>query len=466
MVYEYTKRNKAMPSFMLNILLFLLISIFYFPINVFSQNALWVWGGNCSGQLGCANEMDCPAASWGYWGGPILIGDISNVNSIAAGGAHSLATDINGNVWAWGINYSGQLGTNNDVSTDYPVQVLNLTDVISVASGSVGSVALRTDGTVWQWGFFGTNPCWDCGPPHGFKIPVLVDGLYNIIAIAAGCDHAMALKNDGTVWAWGANYTGQLGDGTNIDSGIPVQVVGLTNVVAIDGGGGHSLALKNDGTVWTWGGVPAQVANLSEVVAISAGTDHSFAIESDGSLWAWGGNHFGQLGDGTTVNSTAPIKNLNLSNVTAISGGEDFSVAATSDGTVWAWGRNIWGELGNGTTNDSLLPVQVSNVNGIAKLSAGWMHTLALRVNPPVVGSIKTLKDPFRIKVEGNYFQDGLKVYIGSDLEPWPHVDYKNDGKIIINGGNKLKRKIPKGISTQLRFVNPDGGEATFNFIR
>ncbi len=460
---RYYKSSTSKVEFIIFCAL-LLAAVLFPSIPTLSQNSVWAWGGNCSGQLGCANEADCPGSSWGDWGGPIELSAISNISTISAGFGHSLVNGQDGMVWAWGNNCSGQLGTDNTTSTDYPVQVLNLKEVIAVACGNYGSVGLKTDGTVWQWGFFGTDPCPDCGCPDGFKIPTKVAGLSNVIAVSAGNFHAVALKNDGTVWAWGANYGGQLGDGTTIDREIPVQVVGLENIIAIT----FCRALRNDGTVWRWGGCcfPAQqMADLYDITAISSGT-HSLAIKNDGTLWAWGNTRTGQWGDGTTPRPDVRVHFLNLPPVFAASAGDSFSVAATGDGKVWAWGANFWGQLGDGTTNESHVPIQVSNVNDVTKLSAGWVHTLALQTTPPVINSIKKIKDPFRVKICGASFHNNLKIYIADSLVPWENVRVLNENCIILKKGVNLKSQFPKNQCMAIKIVNDDGGYALTEFCR
>ncbi|NMC00696.1 MAG: hypothetical protein GYA35_10490, partial [Thermoanaerobaculaceae bacterium] len=211
-------------------------------------------------------------------------------------------------------------------------------------------------------------------------------------AITGGYYHSLALKSDGTVWAWGHNNYGQLGDGTTTDRLTPVQVQNLTNIVAIAGGSSHSLALKSDGTVWAWGYnnygqlgdgtttnrlTPIQVQNLTNIVAITGGGSHSLALKSDGTVWAWGYNRYGQLGDGTTTNRYVPIQVQNLTNVIAIAGGGSHSLALKSDGTVWAWGRNNYGQLGDGTTTARNTPVQVQNIANVNSVAAGNSHSFA-----------------------------------------------------------------------------------------
>ena len=189
-------------------------------------------------------------------------------------------------------------------------------------------------------------------------------------ALAGGGYHSLAVKNDGTVWAWGRNDFGQLGHGPTEDSRHPAPVNGLSGVVAVAAGLWHSLALKADGTLWGWGRGdsgqlgdvaaatiqrPSPIAGLSNVVALAAGVSHSLALKSDGAVWTWGGNDFGQLGDGTTNNRSIPAPVEGLSNAVAMAAGNRFSLALTGDGAVWAWGDNNSGQLGDG------VPVTVTN---------------------------------------------------------------------------------------------------------
>jgi len=213
--------------------------------------------------------------------------------------------------------------------------------------------------------------------------------------VGAGRDHSLALKSDGTVWAWGYNYNGELGDGTRTIRQTPVQVLNLTNVKAVAGGYNHNLAIKNDGTVWAWGAnhygqlgdgtttdrnTPVQVSGLTGVIAVAGGADHSLALKGDGTVWAWGENDSGQLGDGTATDRLTPVQVTGLSGVVSIGAGSMHSVALRGDGTVWAWGENNWGQLGDGTsTIQKLTPVKVSCPTGIQSIAVGAAFSLALR---------------------------------------------------------------------------------------
>ncbi|MEO8732755.1 MAG: T9SS type A sorting domain-containing protein, partial [Flavobacteriales bacterium] len=202
-------------------------------------------------------------------------------------------------------------------------------------------------------------------------------------------------KMDSTVWAWGINTYGTIGNGTNIDSNVPLQVDSLTGIVAISEGAAHSIALAKDGTVWAWGlnyygqlgngtntdtNVPTQVDSLSGVVAIAGGGSHTLALKGDGTVWAWGANISGQLGNGTGTNSNIPVQVASLTGITAIATCEDISLALKNDGTVWSWGGNGNGELGNGTTTyDNTVPLQMVSLTGVVAVAAGIFHTLALK---------------------------------------------------------------------------------------
>ncbi|MGE3840549.1 MAG: chitobiase/beta-hexosaminidase C-terminal domain-containing protein [Vicinamibacterales bacterium] len=210
--------------------------------------------------------------------------------------------------------------------------------------------------------------------------------------VAGGGSHSLALREDGTVWGWGLNSGGQVGDGTTTQRKTPVMVEGLSGVMGVAAGQHHSLAVRQDGTVVAWGtnsngqigdgtttarSWATAVSGLSTVLAVAAGANHSLALKTDGTVMAWGKNTNGQLGDGTTTQRTTPVSVSNLANVVAIAAGEAFSVAALADGTVWAWGLNTNGQLGDGTTTQRTTPVRSGPLTGITQVAAGRAHALA-----------------------------------------------------------------------------------------
>ena len=195
-----------------------------------------------------------------------------------------------------------------------------------------------------------------------------VTGLSNVVSVAAGDNYTFAVKSDGTVWAWGWNAYGQLGDGTTYQRVTPVQVSGLRGVVAVTAGTYSTFALKNDGTVWGWGNnsygqlgngsgtssVPVRSGMIYDVVAIAAGQMYGEALKADGTVWGWGDNGYGQLGNGTTSGATVvPTQAIGVSNAIAIATGQKHTVVLRADGTVMTCGSNTNGQLGDRTTSMS-----------------------------------------------------------------------------------------------------------------
>ena len=315
-----------------------------------------------------------------------------------ANGQYSLTVDRNAtyNLRFRKAGYDEQTLTNINV-VDSTIALPNVAVAINavpftttpmIATGSYHSVVLKSDGTVWTWGRNHRGQLGD-GTTTNRTTPIQVQNLNNVTAITAGDYHTVALKSDGTVWEWG--------DSSSRTS--PVQVQNLNNVTAIVAGNAHIIALKSDGTVWAWGNnsfdqlgdgtttnrdAPTQVQNLSNVKSISTVTHHTIALKTDGTVWAWGWNYYGQLIDGTTTDRCTPVQIQNLSNVIAIAAGENHSVALRSNGTVWAWGSNWFYQLGDGTDTARTTPVQVQNLSNVTSVTAGARFSVALRSNGTV----------------------------------------------------------------------------------
>jgi alpha-tubulin suppressor-like RCC1 family protein len=250
-----------------------------------------------------------------------------------------------GQVLAWGSNTKGQLGETSASFLNTPTRIPSLENIIALAQGSAAnhSLALREDGSVWAWG---SNKAGQLGIGNAdvshLTIPKMIEGVYGIVALAVGRNHSVALKDDGSVWTWGDNSYGQLG-------------------------------LYNQKTSLT----PVKVEGLSDIVSVVAGYHHTLALRKDGTVWAWGKNINGQLGNGTNETNHIPSQVQNLTNVVYISSGAAHCMALKGDGTVWAWGWNDYGQLGNGNFQSLNLPTQLP-VGNIVKIAAGGLHTIAL----------------------------------------------------------------------------------------
>ncbi|HEX7122900.1 MAG TPA: chitobiase/beta-hexosaminidase C-terminal domain-containing protein [Gemmatimonadaceae bacterium] len=334
------------------------------------HGTLWGWGADGYGQLGQGSTATARPM-------PVQI-TISSVIAVAAGTYSSYALGADGVVWAWGANGSGQLGNGSTVQSSTPVPVNELTGIVAIAAGDTFAFALKDDGTLWAWGDNAFGQLGD-GTTVRRTAPVQVISLgASVSGISAASQHAHALKSDGTVWSWGSNGSGQLGDGTATTRTTPVPSIDLAaimvDVVLVRAAPFKAFAFTSVPSLWGWGynqygqladgttanrSRPVQSA-FAGAIDIRGGVSHTVALKSDGSVWTWGYNNSGQLGDGTTTQRTTPAP-VNGVEAVAVASGTYSVVAVSADGRVWTWGRNSSGQLGDGTTTNSLSPVQISD---------------------------------------------------------------------------------------------------------
>jgi alpha-tubulin suppressor-like RCC1 family protein len=350
-------------------------------------NAVW------TRQSGSAGDDSAQAVTADGGGNAYLVGyvpnDVVTGASLGSNDVLLLKYDASG-----ALVSRRQLGASGSASSDWGLAVaadrgmgLYVGGFVSGALGTGTASGGRDAAVVKYQDGCEANTSGQCALGYGWGRP-------GWQAVAAGIYYSLGVRADGTVRTWGANYSGQLGDGTTSDRSVPVEVAGLSGMMHLAAGESHALAVASNGTVQAWGDnlygqlgdgsgvdriVPGVVPGLAGITSVAAGYWHSLALASDGSVKAWGNNTYGQTGDGTTNHRMAPVSVVGLSSVAAIASGRFHSLALRSDGTVYAWGRNTNGQLGDGTISTRLSPVQVPGLSGIVAITAGENHSLALR---------------------------------------------------------------------------------------
>ena len=346
-----------------------------FSMLLLSSGVVLAAGNGSAGQMGNGTTQN--AARFG------AVSGLTGVRRIAAGGRHALALSHGGVVWAWGYNSVGQLGTggiSSGVNSIYPVPA-GVSGVSAIAAGQYHSLALKSDGTVWTWGFNTSGQLGGDCMLTSRAVPAQVGGLANVIAIAAGAHHSLAITGDGALWVWGANDKGQLGDGTTIATCAPVKLNLIANAIAVAGGGAHTLALTQSGALYAWGAnARGQVGDATNIdkstptligsgyTGIAAGREHSFALKLGGTAFAWGLNDASQLGDGTLIDRNAPTALADQSGYVSMAGGGRHSGAITRFGEALLWGYNADGQLGNRSSGTTPTPISITPVRGTVRI--------------------------------------------------------------------------------------------------
>jgi alpha-tubulin suppressor-like RCC1 family protein len=356
---------------------------------------LWTWGYSNYGQLG--ENITTTRAS------PVqTISGGTNWKLISCGGYHTAAIKTDGTLWSWGRNQYGQIGNNTQVSVSSPVQTIaGGTNWKSISCGKFNISAIKTDGTLWSWG---VNYLGQLGDNTALlrSSPVqTIAGGTNWKLVSSNSYHTAAIKTDGTLWTWGMNTSGQLGDNTIATKSSPIQTISAgTNWKLISVGYYYTAAIKTDGTLWTWGkndygqlgdntvahkSSPVQtIAGGTNWNLISAGNYHIAANKTDGTLWTWGYNGYGQLGDNTLTNNSSPVQTIaGGTNWKTFDCGDYYTTAIKTDGTLWGWGYNQFGQLGdntNGAASHKSSPVQtISGGTNWKSVACGNYHTAAIR---------------------------------------------------------------------------------------
>jgi len=286
------------------------------------DGTMWSWGENYGGTLGNGTTVNISS--------PVQIGLNSVWVDVKTNGVHAFAKKNNNTLWSWGVNYNGILGDNTTVNKSSPVQVGADSDWAEFATGEGFGAAIKENGTLWIWGnnydgVFGNNS--DSWPADNRSSPIQIGSDTNWAQVSCGEYCMAAIKNDGSLYAWGENNYGILGDGTTDSRSSPVQI-------------------GSD----TW-----------KQISLSPENNQAFAlaIKSNGTLWAWGRNDDGQLGDNTTIYKSSPIQIGSETSWSYVAASRRTSYGIKADGSLWAWGYNDEGQLGNENTVSTSSPVQI-----------------------------------------------------------------------------------------------------------
>ena len=415
---------------------------------------------------------------------------VGETHADTAGGYHTCVVKSDGTVYCWGTNWDGNLGNGSTDSSPLPVQVRGvggsgyLTGITQVSEGVSNTCAVKSDGTVYCWGANWSGQLGNNSTGRS-SLPVQVldtDGYGNlagVVQVAVGAESSCAAKTDGTVFCWGFNGDGELGNNSTSGSRIPVQVAGvsgsgnLTNISQIAAGDYNTCALKSDGTVFCWGNgengelgnnnsrssfVPVQVVGMGGISQISVGSYHSCALRSDGSAFCWGANWYGELGNNSNDSSNAPVQVQGvdgsgyLADVSQLSSGKNHSCAVKSDGAVFCWGNNGDGEMGDNTYDQRLTPVQVldadgsSNLGGVGKILSGYYHNCAIKLDGSVfcwgqdsynqLGNNDTSNSPIPVQVVGPVLNNYLSNINQINARWGSACSAKSDGSAFCWGQN------------------------------
>lgn len=326
---------------------------------------------------------------------------------VRAGGSFGIAVDVQGGVWGWGDNASGQLGTGNNKRAYMPIPAaagLDGSRIADVSCGNVSTLFLMDDGTVYTCGYnnYGQQGLPD-GPSHVFE-PTQIPGLENIAQIACGFGQCLARTATGEVYAWGRNSNGQLGNGEKKNARTPVKLA-LENIVDIQCGGKYCMAMDADGNIWGWGDneygqlvdasnykdivTPVQLSISGRFTMIACGGDVAFGLDAEGVLWAWGRNDYWQLGtDQVNGKTNAPVQvmlpeGLDIAQVFAYS---SHTAALTRDGGLWTWGGVYHGQVGNGSRPWRDLPREACPESGVVDAAVGSLQSYILCSDGTVMG--------------------------------------------------------------------------------
>lgn len=341
------------------------------------DGSLWGWGWNSSGQLAGGTNA--------FYQDPIPIAPTKRWRTVVAGGQHSLGIGDDGTLWGWGENDCGQLGNGTYATQPFPIQIGKDNDWLLVEAADLYTLALKTNGTLWAWGY-----------SYGV-VPRQFGTASNWVAVSAGGNdgHCLGIRADGSLWGWGDNESGQLGLGSVLPRSIwpnPVKIGHDNSWVAVSGAQSYSLALKADGTLWSWGAndygslgnsrplQPQRIGADSDWATLAPGTYCSLAVKTNGTLWGWGTASAGDFGVGSPAGTyfAVPTRLGSNDNWFMAANASSSTLALQNDGTLWASGANYNGVLGVGDASPRLSLVPTSAPLSWRFFSLSGYHTLGI----------------------------------------------------------------------------------------
>jgi alpha-tubulin suppressor-like RCC1 family protein len=353
---------------------------------------LFTWGINSQGQLGLGDGYGTNRSS------PVQVGALTDWSQTSGGFNFCAAIKANATLWSWGQNNQGQLGLNDVADRSSPVQVGALTDWNQISAGRYHCAAVKTNGTLWTWGY-GSFGRLGHNNTVNRSSPVQVGALTDWSQVSAGNQFCAAIKTNGTLWTWGNNEYGQLGQNTSysLSRSSPVQVGALTDWSQIATGLWFCAAIKTNGTLWTWGrnitgnlgqnisftinrSSPVQVGALTDWLQVSTGQNFCAAIKTNGSLWSWGNNTAGELGLNDVAYRSSPVQVGALTDWSQVSGGAAFCAAIKTNATLWSWGYNGSGQLGQGNVIRRSSPVQVGSLTSWSSVGQGFNRGFSVAI--------------------------------------------------------------------------------------
>jgi len=418
------------------------------------MSKLWLWGNNGDGTLGDNTTNDKSSPVQTVTGG-------TNWLQVAGGYDMTLALKDDGTMWSWGRDDSGDLGLNNATNRSSPCQIGTDTDWVSIsASNWYWGICsgIKNDGSLWLWGYNNSGNLGD-NTTNAKSSPVqTVTGGNNWESASHSGYHSAAIKTDGTLWIWGGNEYGELGNDDTTDVSSPIQTItGGSNWAQVSCSRDNTAAIKDDGSLWVWGrngdgqlgtnntqtvSSPIQtIAGGNDWAQVSFGRRFVGAIKNDGTLWMWGDNSVGQLGVGNTLDISSPVQTILGGNTWAqISCSYYLSAAIKTDGSLWVWGRGGDGQIGNNAADNVSIPTQtVVGGKGWTYVSAGYYHVSAFGTG---VGY-----DIYQVKLTPNARNEGTEGYMdewainGVSLQRGAYIEVPS----FDNNKNKIVFEVKDG---------------------